>query len=75
MRYFKILSLISIVCLVTFNAISVSIAEENETKTETKEYQAEAYRTSMKINIDGDLDEPDWQKAKPITKFVQVQPN
>ena len=75
MRYFGILSLVLIVCLVTFDIVSVSMAEENEARAETPEYQAEAYRTAMKIKIDGNLDEPDWQKAKPITKFVQVQPN
>ena len=42
---------------------------------EPAEYQAEAYQTSMKIKIDGILDEPDWQKAKPIDQFAQIQPN
>ena len=42
---------------------------------EATEYQAEAHRTSMKIKIDGVLDEADWQKANPITQFVQVEPD
>ncbi len=39
------------------------------------EYQAKAYRTSMKIEIDGIFDEADWGKAKPITQFFQIQPD
>lgn len=39
------------------------------------DYLAEAYRTFMKIKVDGAFDEDDWQKARPINKFVQVQPD
>ncbi|MCZ6677137.1 MAG: DUF5916 domain-containing protein [Candidatus Poribacteria bacterium] len=39
------------------------------------EYEAEAYRTFQTIEVDGDLNEPDWQHAKPINQFVQVEPN
>jgi len=38
-------------------------------------YRAEAYRTFENIEIDGALDELDWQHAKPIRKFVQIEPN
>ncbi|MBI1930368.1 hypothetical protein HYR99_39720, partial [Candidatus Poribacteria bacterium] len=38
------------------------------------EYRAEAYRTFQSIEIDGELNEPDWQNAKPIHKFVQIEP-
>ncbi len=38
-------------------------------------YQAEAYRTFENIEIDGELNEPDWQNAKPINKFIQVEPD
>jgi len=75
MRYFEILSLVFIVCLAIFSVVYISMAEENETKAESEKYQAEAYRTSMKIKIDGNLDEPDWKKEKPIKRFIQVQPN
>ncbi|MFC1716666.1 DUF5916 domain-containing protein [Candidatus Poribacteria bacterium] len=39
------------------------------------DHQARAYRTAVKIKVDGVLDEADWGRAKPITKFFQVQPN
>ena len=44
-------------------------------ETEPTKYRAEAYRTETKIKVDGVLDEADWQKASPITDFVQVEPN
>ena len=39
------------------------------------EYTAEAYRTFQAIEIDGDLTEPDWQNAKRIGQFVQMEPD
>ena len=39
------------------------------------EYTAEAYRTFQAIEIDGDLTEPDWQNAKRIDRFVQMEPD
>jgi hypothetical protein len=39
------------------------------------DYEAEAYRTAMEIKVDGVLDEADWEKAQPITEFVQIQPD
>ena len=39
------------------------------------EYKAEAYRTFQAIEIDGDLTEPDWQNAKRIAQFVQMEPD
>ena len=38
-------------------------------------YRAEAHRATQPIEIDGKLDEPDWQSAKPIDKFAQVMPD
>ena len=38
-------------------------------------YQAEAYRTFGSIEIDGDFNEPDWQEAKPVGQFRQVEPD
>ena len=38
------------------------------------EYQIEAFRTFESIEIDGQFNEPDWQNAKPIGQFVQVEP-
>ena len=39
------------------------------------EYKAEAYRTFQAIEIDGDLTESDWQNAKRIGQFVQMEPD
>jgi hypothetical protein len=39
------------------------------------EYQAEAHRTFGSIEIDGDFNEPDWQDAKPVGQFTQVEPD
>ena len=38
-------------------------------------YQVEAYWTMQTIEIDGELNEPDWQNANPISQFVQVMPD
>ena len=38
-------------------------------------YQAKAHRTFGSIEIDGDLNEPDWQEAKPVGQFRQVEPD
>ena len=39
------------------------------------EYRVEAYRTFESIEIDGQFNEPDWQNAKPIGQFVQIEPD
>ena len=39
------------------------------------EYKAEAYRTFQAIEIDGDLTESDWQNAKRLRQFVQMEPD
>ncbi|HCK14584.1 TPA: hypothetical protein DHW51_10715, partial [Candidatus Poribacteria bacterium] len=41
---------------------------------QSSEYQVEACRTYETIEIDGDLSEPEWQKAKPVNHFVQIEP-
>ncbi len=41
----------------------------------SNEYQAGAHRTFASIEIDGDFNEPDWQKAKPVGQFRQVEPD
>ena len=43
--------------------------------TEPMEYRIKAYRTSSDIKIDGELTEPDWQKAQRIDHFVQFEPD
>ena len=42
---------------------------------DTEEFQAEAYRTYESIEIDGELNESDWQKAIPIRQFIQYEPD
>ena len=49
--------------------ISVGVDAESE------ELRAEAYRTYQSVEVDGDLTEPDWQKATPISQFTQFEPN
>jgi len=67
LRYIRHLLVLSI-CMLLF-AFGI------KAETEPTKWRAEAYRTSMKMEIDGVLDEADWQKANPITDFVQVEPN
>ena len=42
---------------------------------ETEEFQAEAYRTYESVEVDGELNESDWQKAIPIRQFTQYEPD
>ena len=39
------------------------------------EYQIEAYRTFESVEVDGEFNEADWQNAKPVGQFTQVQPD
>lgn len=41
---------------------------------ETTAHQITAYRTYESIEIDGELNEADWQKAETINQFVQIEP-
>ncbi len=42
---------------------------------ESSDYQIKAYRTYESVEIDGELNEADWQKADAITQFFQIEPN
>ena len=42
---------------------------------DNRAYQAKAHRTFSSIEIDGDFNESDWQKAKPVGQFSQVEPD
>ena len=42
---------------------------------ESSDYQIKAYRTYESIEVDGVLNEADWQKADAIKQFVQIEPN
>ena len=63
----------SLVCLfaylLTLTPLMVSASQN------AIEYQAKAYRTFGSIEIDGDFNEPDWQEAKPVGQFSQVEPD
>ena len=41
---------------------------------ESPDHQIKAYRTYESIEIDGELNEADWQKADAIKQFVQIEP-
>ena len=41
---------------------------------ESSNHEIKAYRTYESVEIDGDLTEADWQHAKPISQFVQIEP-
>ena len=43
-------------------------------QNQLSEYQVEAHRTYESIEIDGNLSEPEWKKAKPVKHFVQIEP-
>ena len=55
--------------LLALTPLMVNAAVDNS------EYQAEAHRTFGSIEIDGDLNEPDWQEATPVGQFSQVEPD
>ena len=47
----------------------------NAVSTNASDYQVVAYRTFGSIEIDGDFNEPDWQEAKAVGQFSQVEPD
>ncbi len=56
--------------IIIFTCICIS-----NVSAEPSTHEITAYRTYESIEIDGDLSEADWQKAIPITKFLQIEPN
>ena len=60
------------VCLAIYFLLFPLIVNANP---DAIEYKAEAYRTFQAIEIDGDLTESDWQNAKRIGQFVQMEPD
>ena len=46
----------------------------NDVIPEAHNYQIKAYRTYESIEIDGELNEADWEKAEVINKFIQIEP-
>ena len=63
----------SLICLLAYLlALTPLMVSASSNATE---YQAKAYRTFGSIEIDGDFNEPDWQEAKPVGQFSQVEPD
>ena len=59
-------------CLLLWILLSPLIVGAN---LEPMQPHTSAYRISQSVKIDGRLDEPAWQNAKPIKRFLQIQPN
>ena len=64
-----------VICFFLCSVIVSADSAPSVRQEEANAYQAEAYRTFENIEIDGELSESDWQNAKPINKFIQVEPD
>ena len=62
-----------LICLLAYLLASTPLMAS--TSPNASQYQAEARRTFASIEIDGDFNEPDWQEAKPVGQFSQVEPD
>ena len=63
----------SLVCLFAYLlALTPLMVSASQNATD---YQAQAHRTFSSIEIDGDFNELDWQEAKPVGQFSQVEPD
>ncbi len=62
------------VFLFLFFASISAVSEETVPPAEPEKHHATAYRTYQSIEIDGELTEPDWQKATPIRQLIQFEP-
>ena len=62
-----------LICLLAYLLASTPLMAS--TSPNASQYQAEAHRTFASIEIDGDFNEPDWQEAKPVGQFSQVEPD
>ena len=60
--------------LTTNLARSANRETDNQTRRDIDLYVT-AVRAEQPIKLDGVLDEPAWQNARPITDFVQIQPD
>ena len=66
-QQFSINSTFLFVSIYFLLSISIVFAEPSD-------YQIKAYRTYESVEIDGELNEADWQKADAIKQFVQIEP-
>lgn len=55
--------------------LAFSVTSLANAQTASPEHRISPYRISENIKIDGNLDEPAWQNAEPITQLLQIQPN
>ena len=60
-----------IILLIVFHGVVISLFSQNISAAN----QISAFRTESIIRIDGQLDEPDWQKAQIATDFTNYNPN
>ncbi len=58
-----------------FLAIWILLPSYGQAELKSTEYQIKAYRTSQAIEVDGELNEPDWQRAQRLYQFVQIEPD
>ena len=63
-----------LLCLFVYLVI-LTPSTGNAVSTNANDYQVMAYRTFGSIEIDGDFNEPDWQEAKAVGQFSQVEPD
>jgi hypothetical protein len=57
----------------TFFLHSDSSAEEKD-KIDPSQYFIKAKRIDGKLKIDGNLNEPEWNFAQPVSNFIQLEP-
>lgn len=67
-QHFLIIRTFLFVSIYSLISITIVFAEPSD-------YQIRAYRTYESVEIDGELNEADWQKADAITQFFQIEPN
>ncbi len=61
--------------LTTDLAKSANQDADNQTRSKDIDLLVTATRTDQPIRLDGVLNEPAWQNARPITDFIQIQPD
>ncbi len=68
-------TLIIIILLIISASAFAQVALQDSLKSSAKTTSVYAIKTNGIIKIDGKLTEKDWEQAKPISNFVQVEPN
>ena len=73
MRFSKICAFLFFLYIFTFFLHSDSSAEQ-KSKIEPSQYFINANRIEGKLKIDGRLIEPEWDSARPVSNFTQLEP-